>query len=96
MNEAANSHLTNVNPVKDLKPTASTSDSHLRTPTFVSINEEQNENIVLNMRNKNTTRKTQSIVKQFQRWLAEPPCNDNRQLWNIMPAELDNLIGSLI
>ena len=99
MNEVANSHVTNVNPVKDFDvieavqyhPTASA--PHSKTPTFVSINEDQKENFVLNMRNKNTTKKTQSSVKQFQRWLAEPPRNDNRQLWKIMPAELDNLIG---
>jgi hypothetical protein len=67
-----------------------------KAPTFINITDEEKENFVSGMRNVNTVRKTESSVRVFQQWLAQPPRNDERNICSIMPPELDNYIGSFL
>lgn len=48
------------------------------------------------MKNKNTATKTESNLRQYEHWLAEPPRNEQREIWRMSPAELDNYIGSFL
>lgn len=43
------------------------STEHLRQPTYVSVTDDDKENFLDQMKNKNTVRKTESSLKQFQR-----------------------------
>jgi hypothetical protein len=67
-----------------------------KAPTFISVSNEDKENFVGNMRNQNTVKKTESSMKVFQRWLAEPPHLETRPFWQLQAAELDPLIGSFL
>jgi len=51
------------------QPCADNSAETMRQPTYVSITEDDKENFLHQMKNKNTVRKTESSLKQFQRWV---------------------------
>jgi hypothetical protein len=67
-----------------------------KAPTFVEISDEQKLDFINGMKNKNTTRKTDAVMKQFARWLARPPRVEVRDISDIGATELDNYVGSFL
>ena len=65
-------------------------------PTFVEVSDQQKNDFIDDMKNKNTVRKTVTVMRQFTNWLAMSPRNETREINTIQADELDNYIGSFL
>ncbi|KAJ8311625.1 hypothetical protein KUTeg_010980 [Tegillarca granosa] len=61
---------------------------------FINLEDNEKENFVTNMKNKNTVRKTESVIKTFRAFLSSK--NENSPVENLNAIELDNHIGSFL
>ena len=67
-----------------------------KQPTFVEVTDNEKNNFVDSMKNKNTVRKTVTVMRQFTNWLEMPPRKETREINTIQADELDNYIGSFL
>ena len=67
-----------------------------KQPTFVEVTDNKKNNFVDSMKNKNTVRKTVTVMRQFNNWLEMPPCKETREINRIQSDELENYIGSFL
>ncbi|KAJ8310690.1 hypothetical protein KUTeg_012555 [Tegillarca granosa] len=65
-----------------------------RALVFINLEDNEKENFVKNMKNKNTVRKTESVIKTFRAFLSSK--NENSPVENLNAIELDNHIGSFL
>ena len=63
---------------------------------FVEVTDNEKNNFVDSMKNKNTVRKTVTVMRQFTNWLEMPPRKETREINTIQADELDNYIGSFL
>ena len=76
--------------------TASKAKTSKRAPQFQTVTLHEKENFVDSMKNKNTVKKTESAMKVFQRWPAEPPQLETQPIIQLQATELDPLIVSFL
>ena len=67
-----------------------------KQPTFVEVTDNEKNNFVDSMKNKNTVRKTVTVMRQITNWLEMPPRKETREINKIQANELDNYIGSFL
>ena len=67
-----------------------------KQPAFVEVTDNEKNNFVDSMKNKNTVRKTVTVMRQITNWLEMPPRKETREINKIQANELDNYIGSFL
>ncbi|XP_053380345.1 uncharacterized protein KIAA1958-like [Mercenaria mercenaria] len=67
-----------------------------KQPVFIAMDESDKHKFVQDMRNSNTIKKTETAVRQFQRWLSSDPRYITAEISDIPVEVLDNYIGSFL